>query len=121
MRRIVFTNDELRRALDAHLVHRNGASMPTGLVTSVTFDADKSNIVLAIQDRRSDENHTIEVSSAHVAAALLRYCFSTRLPLPKHASKSLVISGDNVALDMKFDAEPASILRIDHHGAKKRA
>jgi hypothetical protein len=121
LRRIVFTNDELRQALDAHLMHQQAKNMPMGLVTSARLNADQTKVVLGIYDRRNDENHTIEIGANHVAAALLRYCFSNGVPLPKDAKKSITTSGDNVALDIKREAGAAqpSIVTIDT--AKPRA
>ena len=46
----------------------------------------------------------IPISTSDVGAALLRYCFSHRVPIPRRAEKSLRIVGDNVALVLTLNS-----------------
>src|SRR3954467_8090639 len=95
LRRIVFSNDELRQALDAYYLGI-GKSLPVGYVRSARFAADPAQIVITIYDRREDQTHEAALNAAQVAAALIKFCFAHRIPIPKHAQKSLALSGDNV-------------------------
>ena len=109
-RRIVFTSDELRKALDAHLMQQQARLLPVGIVASAKLNGDQTKVVLAIHDRRADQIHTIEVAANHVAVALLRYCFANNVPLPKDAKKSLAIAGDCVALEIEREAGRSTIV-----------
>jgi len=119
LRRIVFTNDELRQALDAHIIYQQSKKLPMGLITSAKLSPDQTKVVLGMYDPRTETKHLLEVSAGHAAAALLRYCFAHRVPLPKDATKSLIVSGDNIALDIRREAGgQAAIVSIDQ--AKQR-
>jgi hypothetical protein len=101
LRRIVFSHDELRQALDTHLGQQR-SKLPAGRVVSVRFAGeDRSEVVLGIEDRRKGLDQLVAVTASHVAAALLRYCFNNSVPMPKDAQKSLVIAGENIALEIK--------------------
>jgi hypothetical protein len=100
MRRIVFSNDELRQALDAYLLSI-GQSLPVGYLQGVRFGEDHSQVLLTIYDRRREQTHEAKVDAAHVAAGLMKFCFSNGIPIPKQARKSISMAGDGLALDVR--------------------
>jgi hypothetical protein len=100
MRRILFSNDELRQALDAYLLSI-GQSLPMGYVQAARFGEDSSHVLLTIYDRRHEQTHEARVDAAHVAAGLMKYCFSNGIPIPKQARKSISLAGDGLALDVR--------------------
>jgi hypothetical protein len=108
LRRIVFTNDELRQALSNQRVEGRPV-IPFGQIQSANFlEESRAELLIKIYDHSSDKHHEAVLSSTVVAAALMSYCIAQRVPLPRSARKSIAISGDNVALDLRSDgkAEP---------------
>ena len=101
LRRIVFTGEELRVALDNYLM-RKGTPLPPGVIAGVRMTgADGGSVVFDIRDTWDGISNPVEIASRHVGAALIRYCKICKIPLPKDAGKSLSISGDNLALDIR--------------------
>jgi hypothetical protein len=102
-RRIVFTNAELRQALDAS---RDPVRVPVpeGQLQSVKFvDETRENLIVSIHvmDCEADRVERRSLPASFVAAALIKHCMAIRVPLPRGAQKSLVISGDNIALELR--------------------
>jgi hypothetical protein len=113
LRRIVFSHDEFRQALDTHLGQQR-TKLPAGRIASVGFAGDdRGEVVLEIHDRRKGLDQLVSVTASHVAAALLRYCFNNGVPMPKDAQKSLVIAGDNIALEIKRKRTIVTLLDIE--------
>jgi len=101
LRRIVFTNEELRVALDNYMM-RKGTPLPPGVIISVKISgADGSSITVAVRGSWDGISNSVEIPARHVGAALIRYCKMSKIPLPKSAGKSLTTSGDYLALDIK--------------------
>jgi hypothetical protein len=100
LRRIVFTNSELRQALDAHLAHGT-AKLPFELLDSVKFVDDKENEIAVTTSVGGGTVETV-LSTALVAAALIKFCMATGVRLPRAAKKSISLSGDNLALDLRI-------------------
>ena len=53
-------------------------------------------------DQNSDASEVVELSPEVVAAALLRYCIRNRIPIPKNASKSIQVHGEDIALAIRM-------------------
>src|SRR5690349_16198772 len=103
LRRIVFTNDELRHALAGQRVDGRPV-IPFGQIQSARFIGDsRDELMLRIYDHTTDKHHEAVLSSTLIAAALMSYCITQRVPLPRSARKSIAISGDNVALDLRTE------------------
>jgi hypothetical protein len=100
IRRIVFSSDELRQALDAYLLGI-GVALPVGYIQAAQFDKAVSELWLSLYDGQRDETHEATVSGAQAAASLIKFCIGKRIPLPKDATKSIAIVGDNVALEVR--------------------
>jgi hypothetical protein len=99
VRRLVFSNDELYAALDQYLA-RTGTSLPSGSIVRMCTDAvhDVVKIDVSRGDRGSVD--TIELQARQVGGALISYCITNQIPLPRGFVKSLIVSGDNIALEM---------------------
>jgi hypothetical protein len=117
LRRIVFSNDELREALDAYLLSRQ-ESMPVGYIKSAKFGRDGGDLALSLYDRSADKTHEVVLSASHIAAALIRYCFSHHVPLPRHAAKSISVCGDNVALDVRRGSRAVDVRIVESESAR---
>jgi len=101
LRRIVFTHEELRLALDNYMM-RKGTPLPPGLIIGVKMSGtDGSSIAVAVRGSWDGVSNSVEIPARHVGAALIRYCKISKIPLPKSAGKSLTTSGDYLALDIK--------------------
>ena len=108
IRRIVFSSDELRQALDAHLMSV-GVTLPVGYIQAAQFDAAAAELWLSVYDGQRDETHEAIVSGAQAAASLIKFCFAKRIPLPKDARKTIAIVGDNVALEVRRQQVVAAV------------
>ncbi len=58
---------------------------------------------LEMVDQRSDETHVVELSAEVLGAALLRYCMKHRIPMPKAATKSIQMHGDEISLNLEIE------------------
>lgn len=99
LRRIIFSHGELRSALDDYFAGRQ-TPLPLGLITNVRMEGSDQGIILVAMANDNDQA-MITLAPEQVAAALLKYCRTSRIPVPKNASKSLAISGDTLALDIR--------------------
>ena len=59
---------------------------------------ESGKIVVSLRLTVSGDSIDYRVDTKVLAAALMRYCFSEKIPLPKKAHKSLAAYGDSVAL-----------------------
>jgi hypothetical protein len=100
LRRIVFTNSELHEALDANLAHGT-AKFPSASLDSVRFVDDRENEIVVTTSVGGDTVETV-LGTARVAAALIKFCMATGVRLPRAAKKSISLSGDNLALDLRI-------------------
>ena len=100
MRRLVFSNHEVSRAITEHHMIA-GRKMPSGTVMSCDTMSERGVVVrLKLIEHGSDELLTYELSTEEVAACLLRFCKSRRIPLPKDAVKTIQVRGDSVTLNI---------------------
>lgn len=101
LRKLVFSKQELEAAIIAH--NRSAAEkLPSGPVTKceVQKPDDVIKVALEVTDQRTGETHKIDLNSAYLAAALLRFCIEKKIPLPRDSSKSLQVVGDSLALNV---------------------
>src|SRR5579871_3518035 len=83
LRRIVFTNDELRVALDNYMM-RKGTPLPPGVITGVKISgADGGAITVDLRGSWDGISNSVEIPARHVGAALIRFCKVSKIPLPK--------------------------------------
>ncbi len=98
MRRIVFSGEELRTALDSHRV-RPERPLPLGMIAALRMEEDALAIEIAGPQQPPV---SVSLKAAEVGAALLNYCKHCKIPLPRNATKSLAIAGDRLALDVRI-------------------
>ena len=63
---------------------------------------DGVGVKVALDDRGGTENGMLSLNSHQLAAALLRFCFNHRTPLPRRARKSLRTDGQAVFLEFAY-------------------
>jgi hypothetical protein len=100
-RQITFTNHELRAALDDFFLRRN-SPLPPGAILGVRWDgSEHEHIIVEICNLEAQQSEHVTVANQDVGAALLRYCFLNKIPLPRSSQKSLGISGKNLLLELR--------------------
>lgn len=112
VRRLVFSNTEFYSALDQYL-SRTGATLPLGSIVQVRTDTIHDAVTIDIRRNGSTQTEAVNLSARQVGGALIGYCINNQIPLPRGFSKSLIITGDNVALEMT-NAAGALLLGVDH-------
>jgi hypothetical protein len=98
-RQITFTNHELRAALDDFFLRRN-SPLPPGAILGVRWDGSEHEHVI-VEIRAAQQSEHVTVANRDAGAALLRYCFLNKIPLPRASQKSLAISGKNLVLELR--------------------
>lgn len=111
VRRLVFSNTEFYGALDQYL-SRTGATLPLGSIVQVRTDTIHDAVTIDIRRNGSTQTEAVNLSARQVGGALIGYCINNQIPLPRGFSKSLIITGDNVALEMT-NAAGALLLGVD--------
>jgi hypothetical protein len=98
-RRIIFDFTETYRAIFALCVHRESARPFAGNITAITLKAgDDHTVVVRFKDGLKGTSATGEYSRDFLAAALMLYCRTCSIPLPKKGLKSVETGDDAVTL-----------------------
>ncbi len=98
-RRIIFDYSEAYKAIYTLSVQQEIRKPPPGVIGAFTFDTeDDSKVRVRIDDPQNRKSTESEYTRDFLAAALMVYCRSCGVPLPKKARKSVEISGDSVIL-----------------------
>lgn len=101
MRQIIFSNDEAITAIQ-QLYQRSNRSFPNGHISQVKVSTDSGCQVDC--DVLDDNNISdrITVSGEKLAAALLLYCMTRKIPVPAAAAKTLDIVNGQLALCIRL-------------------
>jgi len=99
-RRILFSQDEVYKAIFALCTQKQMPKPPPGIIEKVYQDeADDSKIYMEIKNPQdSERDRTLEFSRDFVAAALMLFCRGCGIPLPKSAKKSVLVQDNNIIL-----------------------
>lgn len=116
LRKILFSRDEIRAATLAHC-RATGRPMPQTPVTSLAIrNNETATVVLHFAaGARMPEPGEVAVSSGDTVEALIQYCLSMRIPLPRAGKKVLWHVDDALALMITLNVE------TDTEGREKRA
>lgn len=102
-RRIIFEFDEAYKAIYAMCVQREMKKPPAGMITAIRANmADDSKVTVCLENPMEKSEATVEYSRDFLAAALMLYCRGLGIPLPKNASKSVMLSDERVALRVQI-------------------
>lgn len=100
IRRLHFSNLELYRALLEHSIRRH-RTLPSGRILKVSTQAvPRPGFAVLIDDELRHENEVVHFDLATIAAALIAYCRSRSVPLPRNARKSLRVVDNRICLDL---------------------
>lgn len=102
-RRIIFEFDEMYKAIYAMCVQKEIRKPPPGMVGGViVHPTDTSKVLVRIENPHANEKKDIEFTQEFITAALMLYCRTCRIPLPKTAQKSVEFNKDNVILRVQI-------------------
>jgi hypothetical protein len=99
-RRIVFSSEELIQALTQHRRderHRLPESRILGCKVE-SGEGPVPHVMLVLDPMGGEGANTIDFRATDVAVALIKFCHSKRIPLPKRAEKSLGVDHGRIAL-----------------------
>lgn len=102
-RRIIFSNDEVYKALYTLRDQKNLRRLPVGQIVTVANDqTEPTTIVFMVEDRIEQTVTKIDHNEDFVAAALMVFCRGCGIPLPKSAKKSVMIQDGIVILRVQI-------------------
>lgn len=99
-RRLQFPLDTLVDAL-IELENKQGHWPPKATVVGASIDnsgGDNAGVVLSIHRPEGGEVIERRYSLAMIAAAIVNYCLTVRVPIPRNSTKSIQVLADGVAL-----------------------
>ncbi len=102
-RRIIFSYDEVYKAVYALSAQKQMPKPPPGAVTKVSEkESDATQIVLNLENPAQKTEEVREYGRDFLAAALMVFCRGAGIPLPKSAQKSVMILDGEVILRVKI-------------------
>ena len=104
-RLIIFSNEEVYKALYALSAQRQLKRPPAGAVTQVVEDEDDKNMIiihLHNPQETYDKDKEVDYTRDFLAAALMLFCRGLGIPLPKNARKSVMIRNNEVMLRVQI-------------------
>lgn len=102
-RRIYFEFQETYKALYAMCVQKEIRKPPPGMVAAVMLHpTDTTKVLVRIENAHSNFAQDVEFTRDFLAAALMLYCRTCRIPLPKTAQKSVEFATDSVILRVQI-------------------
>lgn len=100
-RRVIFTQDEFKMAAFDYCL-RMGRKMPKALVTGIVVErAGELCARMHFEPTEDGEERSVLLQYDEIAKALIRYCRSARIPIPRNAKKRLLADGEGIC--MTFD------------------
>jgi len=103
-RRITFSHEEVYKAIFALCVQRELKKPPPGVIRAIELSSDGSRVSITLDNPQvSAPIMIIEYSLDFLAAALMLYCRTCRIPLPKTAGKSVEVAQDTVVLRVQIN------------------
>ena len=103
MRKIVFTVEELQAALVNYALRTN-KKLPNATIDNILVE-EKEGVTANIVYMRdgTEEAKSVEFTPNDVAAAIILYCSTRKIPLPRDAKKVVVPIEDTVGMIIKID------------------
>ena len=103
LRKIHFPNDELQAAVVDYCLRSKIRLPDTNIEELEVRDDAKAMVVLKYATTGPDEENEVELTRDQVAAALIRYCSSINVPLPRSARKVLQPADEGISLLINID------------------
>lgn len=107
-RKVIFAQDEVIKAVVAYDQHGGLKVLPPGEIVKVALGGNSEpNLVLSILDPSSGNCKTATLEATYLAAAMLKFCFDHKIPIPRRASKSVEIVDGGLALSLSVASNKA--------------
>ncbi len=98
LRKLVFDESELRAAAYDYCL-RNNVNIPHAPVQDILIsDEDAKVIVLRFESEDVNALKDVTLSRDQVGAALIKYCSTIKIPLPRTAQKILKVDGQEISM-----------------------
>ncbi|WP_119417789.1 hypothetical protein [Desertibaculum subflavum] len=97
-RKLTFSTDELAAAITTYLLATRGMAKDDRLGGVAITDPHNVAVTVTIYPAVSGEPSSVELKAEALAALMVAHCIRTRTPLPRRATKSIVVDDDRVAL-----------------------
>jgi len=102
-RHIIFTADEVYKAIYALAVQKQLPKPPVGAVKKIEEkDGDPAQIIIHLENPAEETQDTREYTRDFLAAALMVFCRGAGIPLPKNARKSVMIKDGQAILRVQI-------------------
>ena len=105
LRKLVFTRDELQAAAVA-FCYREGMKLPKGMLESVTFEDEYAQLNFSVISEKGPTR--IRLTRDQIAAAIIRYCRSLRIPIPRLSQKIVNPDGEGVSMLISVQYEKSA-------------
>ncbi len=103
LRKILFSKEELQAAVVDYCL-RSKIRLPDKNIEDLEVQADpEAMVVLKYATTGPVDTSEVELSRDQVAAALIRYCSSIKVPLPRSGQKVLQPGDDGISLLINID------------------
>jgi len=97
LRCVTFTEQEAVSAVVDHR-HAQRHLLPGGMVRGLALNIDgKNTCVLKMEDYDGNKTNVL-VKEQQVAAALVAYCLSRKIPMPRRSRKTIEVIGGDITL-----------------------
>ena len=102
-RRIIFSYDEVYKAIYALSLKKQLPKPPPGALTNVKEkQGDDNHMVMTLENPAEESEETMEYSRDFLAAALMVFCRGAGIPLPRAARKAVMIRDGEVILRVQI-------------------
>lgn len=111
LRKLVFDEAELKAAAYDYCL-RNNVNIPQSPVDEViASDNDASVLVLRFSSDDLNAPKEVPLSRDQVGAALIKYCSTNKIPLPRAAQKILKVEGQEVSMmvSVQWNVKPKPV------------
>lgn len=110
MRRLYFNESEVATAVVAFNAQSKQKFLTPGELESVRLCEDPVFHVDVTVETADGGRDTVVLNETMIGAAIIRYCITTRVPLPLRSSKSLKVVNGQLVFDINLprDPEPAT-------------
>ena len=103
IRKIIFSEQDMTEII-LHYCAKSGLSMPHARMTGFEIDADEGKgILISLKFDDPSLVNKISFNQGEIGAAMIMFCKTQKIPLPKNANKSLALHGENLALQVAID------------------
>ena len=103
LRKIIFADEDLKKAISA-LSEKQGNKLLKGPIKTITIEENEAiSATLVVDTLVGGESETVTIEAPFLAAAMLRYCFESNIPIPKNSQKKIERADDSLAINITIN------------------